>query len=124
MMALRRIQCFENACTVLKEGGGVGDGVEEEIAKQMTWGKGKGGGGTRFFFCCGCGGAFFFFFAAGCGGAFFVLLRVRGRHAPGHSLTGAAPEKSTHSKKAPTTNPKAPKPLHPHIQTPPQNPKP
>ena len=36
----------------------------------------------------------------GLGGGRVFLLRVRGRHAPGHSLTGAAPEKNTHSKKA------------------------
>ena len=61
---------------------------------------GRGGGGARFFFCCGCGGAFFFF-CCGCGGAFFYLLRVRGRHAPGHSLTGAAPKKAPTAKKHP-----------------------
>ena len=73
----------------------------------LTWGGGEeaGGRGGAFFFLLRVRGRVFFF-CCGCGGAFFFLLRVRGRHAPGHSLTGAAPEKSTHSKKAPTTKKK------------------
>ena len=77
-------------------GGGGWGGVGEEIAKQMTWGVGRKGGGRAFFLLRVRRRVFFFFF----------LLRVRGRHAPGLSLTGAAPDKSTHSKKAPTTTKK------------------
>ena len=67
-------------------GGGGGGGLGG------NWGGGGGGGGA---FC---------FLAAGAGALFYCC--VRGRHAPCHSLTGAAPEQSTHSKKAPTTTKK------------------
>ena len=123
MMALGRIQCFENACTVGKRGGcraGGGAGGRGRgwggNCKTNDLGDGEEGEGALFFLLRVRGRVFFF--CCGCGGAFFFLLRVRGRHAPGHSLTGAAPEKSTHSKKAPTPKkrhgfPKKPSGLNP-----------